>query len=391
MALDFSNTEIAFRGKTDKNLKKAYYLFKMVANPKLVNFGSWATTIAFKMYLPVIGLIKKTIFNQFCGGETIDECSTKIKELHANNVGTILDYSLEGKESDADLDKTTAEIIKTIERAKADNAIPFSVFKPTGISKFSLLEKANAGIDKLSDEDMADYEKVKLRMHKICSKARELNVPVFIDAEDSWIQDAIDTLAEGMIFLYNAEAPIVYNTIQLYRWDRLDYLKNLHKKAQEKGVKVGVKLVRGAYMEKERARASEKGYKDPIQPNKEATDRDYNLALEYCIQNISDFGVCAGSHNETSALYLAELIDQYGLEKNDPRIYFAQLLGMSDHISFNLSFNNYNVAKYVPYGPVKEVMPYLIRRAQENTSVAGQTGRELSLIIEERNRRKSNR
>jgi proline dehydrogenase len=391
MALDFSNTEIAFRGKTDKNLKKAYYLFKMVASPSLVNFGSWATNLAFKCRLPVVGIIKKTIFNQFCGGENIEECTPKIKELYANNVGTILDYSLEGKESDADLDKTTAEIIKTIERAKADEAIPFSVFKPTGISKFSLLEKANAGIDKLSDEDMADYEKVKLRMHRICSKALELNVPVFIDAEDSWIQDAIDTLAEDMIFLYNKNAPIVYNTIQLYRWDRLDYLKKLHQKVQENGVKVGVKLVRGAYMEKERARAAEKGYKDPIQPTKEATDRDYNLALEYCVQHINDFGVCAGSHNEKSALHLADLIEKYGLQKNDTRIYFAQLLGMSDHISFNLSFNQYNVAKYVPYGPVKEVMPYLIRRAQENTSVAGQTGRELALIMEERKRRKTNR
>jgi proline dehydrogenase len=391
MALDFSNTEIAFRGKTDSNLKKSYYLFRMVASPGLVNFGSWAIDVSFKCRLPVKGLIKKTIFNQFCGGETIEECTAKIQELHKNNVGTILDYSLEGKESDEDLDQTTNEIIKTIERAKSDSAIPFSVFKPTGIAKFSLLEKSNNGVETLSEKDQLDYEKVRSRFHKICGKAHELNVPVFIDAEDSWIQDAIDTLAEEMIFAYNKETAIVYNTVQLYRWDRLDYLKNLHQKALQHSAKVGVKLVRGAYMEKERARAEEKGYKDPIQPNKESTDRDYDLALEYCVNNITDFGVCAGSHNEKSAIYLSELIEKKGLEKNDPRIYFAQLLGMSDHISFNLSFNQYNVAKYVPYGPVKEVMPYLIRRARENTSVAGQTGRELSLIIQERKRRKQNR
>lgn len=391
MALDFSNTEIAFKGKSDKDLKKAYYLFKMVSSPGLVTFGNWATPIAFKLRLPIIGLIKKTIFNQFCGGEYIDECTAKIKELSDNKVGTILDYSLEGKESDADLDLTTAEVIKTIERAKNDPAIPFSVFKPTGISKFYLLEKANFGFDKLSAADAADLEKVKVRMHAICSKAKELNVPVFIDAEDSWIQDAIDILAEEMMVTYNTEKAIVFNTLQLYRWDRLDYLKKLHQKALSHNTKVGVKLVRGAYMEKERNRAAEKGYKDPIQPNKEATDADYNAALEYCVQHAADFSLCAGSHNEISAHTLADLLEKYGIAKDDKRFYFAQLLGMSDHITFNLSFNNYNVAKYVPYGPVKEVMPYLIRRAQENTSVAGQTGRELKLIVQERKRRKSNR
>jgi len=388
MAIDFSNTEVAFRSKNKAELKKAYWLFKMVSKPGLVNFGKRAMTISLKLHLPVKWLIKKTIFSQFCGGENIDECASTIKNLDDNKVGTILDYSLEGKETNADLDATTQEIIATIERAKADNAIPFSVFKPSGISKFSILEKSNESIDGLNGEERADYLKFVERMNKICKKAYDLGVPVFVDAEDSWIQDTIDRMCEVMMSKYNKDAAIVYTTVQMYRWDRLEYLKTLCEKARRENIKIGVKLVRGAYMEKERHRAQEKGYKDPIQPNKKATDDDYNRALAFCVENLDVISICAGSHNEDSANVLVDLIEEKGLDATDTRLYFAQLLGMSDHISFNLSSNGYNVAKYVPYGPVKEVMPYLIRRAQENTSVAGQTGRELSLIQKERKRRK---
>ncbi len=388
MAIDFSNTEVAFRNKSKAELKKAYWLFKMVSKPGLVNFGKWSLTFALKLHLPVKWLIKKTIFTQFCGGENIIECKSTIEDLDKNKVGTILDYSLEGKETNADLDATTQEIIDTIERAKSDDAIPFSVFKPSGISKFSILEKSNESIDGLNDEERSDYLKFVERMNKICKKAYDLNVPVFVDAEDSWVQDTIDRMCEVMMWKYNQEAAVVYTTVQMYRWDRLAYLKSLCEKARRDQIKIGVKLVRGAYMEKERARAKEKGYKDPIQPNKKATDDDYNAALAFCVDNLDVFSICAGSHNEDSANVLVDLIAEKGLDPKDHRLYFAQLLGMSDHISFNLSSNGYNVAKYVPYGPVKEVMPYLIRRAQENTSVAGQTGRELSLIQKERKRRK---
>jgi len=389
MKIPFENTEVAFQSKSTPELKRAQSLFKMVAKPFMVKFGKQITSIAFALHLPIKGIIKKTIFKQFCGGEDVSDCENAINTLDKYNVGTILDYSVEGKDSDEDLDFVVEEIKKTILRAKGDQAIPFSVFKPTGVSQFSILEKANEGIDNLDSKDLESWNKIKNRFHVLCETAAKNNVPIFIDAEDSWIQDSIDRLCEEMMSTYNKEDVYIYTTIQFYRWDRLDYLKSLHQKAKAKGYKIGVKLVRGAYMEKERDRAEEKGYKDPIQPNKVATDKAYNDALRYCIENINDISICAGSHNEQSAQVLVDLIEEKKLDKTDKRIYFAQLLGMSDHISFNLANNGYNVTKYMPYGPIKEVMPYLIRRAEENTSVAGQTGRELSLINQEIKRRKS--
>jgi len=389
MGLDFSNTEIAFKGKSSLRLTKAYLLFKIVSSKTLVAVGSAVTKTALKLHLPINYFIKKTIFEQFCGGEYIDECDATIKELAKFNIGTILDYSVEGKEGDADLDRTAEEIIKTIEKAQQNPSIPFSVFKPTGVSQFSILEKANNGIEKLTPTEKQQYERVLARIDRICKKAYDLKVPLYIDAEDSWIQDTIDRIVEQMMQKYNQEEVIVYNTLQMYRWDRLDYLKKSHQHALDNNYKIGVKLVRGAYMEKERARALEKGYTSPIQKDKEATDRDYDLAVQYCIEHINDFALCAGTHNEKSCLNLARLIEKHQLDKKDKRIYFAQLLGMSDHISYNLANEGYNVTKYVPYGPIREVLPYLIRRAEENTSVSGQTGRELSLIIKEKKRRKN--
>ena len=388
MQLDFDNTEIAFGSKSNADLKSVRMLFKMINSNALVSFGKWFTNVAFSLHLPVKGVIKKTIFKQFCGGENIAECDRTIAQLHKFGVGTILDYSVEGKEEDKDLDLTVEEIIKTIKKAKLNEAIPFSVFKPTGISQFSVLEKANESENDLTEKEKLSYEKTRERFHKICETAYNEKVPVFIDAEDSWIQDSIDRLCEEMMEKYNREDVIVYTTLQFYRWDRLNYLKSLHQKAKLEGWKIGIKLVRGAYMEKERERAKEKGYKDPIQPNKESTDKDYNLALDYCIENIESISICAGTHNEASSQHLATLIENKGISRDDKRVFFAQLLGMSDHISFNLSNAKFNVAKYVPYGPVKEVLPYLIRRAEENTSVAGQTGRELNLINKEIKRRR---
>ncbi len=386
--ISFEDTKIAFSGKSDSDLNWSYRLFKLMAKAWMVKLGKVATNVAFAIRLPINGIIKKTIFKQFCGGESINDCQQKIEDLDQFNIGTILDYSVEGKTTIDDLEATKNEIIATIHKAKSLKAIPFSVFKVTGLSRFELLEKANNGVENLTQPEKEEFSQVIQRVDKICKTAFEQDVPIFIDAEDSWIQDAIDRITDAMMAKYNKEHVIVYNTLQMYRHDRLDFLRKSHELAKSQGYKLGVKLVRGAYMEKERDRAEDMGYPSPIQPDKAATDRDYDLALEYMVRHLNDIAICAGTHNEKSSAYLAQLLEENNISKTHKHIYFAQLLGMSDHISFNLSHEGYNVAKYVPYGPIREVMPYLIRRAEENTSVAGQTGRELSLIVKEKKRRK---
>ncbi len=346
--------------------------------------------IALKLRLPVNFIVKRTIFKQFCGGETIQECTSTIETLGKYKVGTILDYSVEGKFEEDDFDQTTRIIIETIEKAAQEKNIPFAVFKITGISKFSLLERASTDVNQLSNVEAIELEKVKNRIDNICSAAKKQNVPVFIDAEETWVQDIIDQWAFDMMILYNKEKCIVYNTIQMYRHDRLAFLEDCLQKAKKHNISYGIKLVRGAYMEKERNRAKEMGYLSPIQIDKESTDRDYDLALDYILKNINYLSLVAGTHNENSSKKLALSLEKHNITKDDSRIFFAQLLGMSDHISFNLADHSYNVAKYVPFGPIKEVMPYLLRRADENTSVAGQTGRELGLIKSELQSRKSN-
>lgn len=387
MKPQFDNTEVAFRHKNNAELKKAYWLFKLVGSPFLVKLGKLMTRVAMGIRFPIGWIIKPTIFAQFCGGETIAECAETTKVLDAQGVGTILDYSIEGKKEEDDFDATAKEILATIHTANQNPHIPFCVFKVTGICRFGLLEKLNDG-DALNPEEQASWERVKSRVDLICAGARDAKTPVFIDAEESWIQEAIDQLAEDMMAKYNTEEAYVYNTVQLYRHDRLDYLKNLIAKAKETDYYLGVKLVRGAYMEKERERAEDLGYASPIQPDKASSDENFDLALKACIVNLEHVRVVAGTHNEASSSYLAQLMEQHGLQPSDNRVYFAQLYGMSDHISFNLSHLGYNVAKYVPYGPIREVVPYLIRRAEENTSVKGQTGRELGLILNEIKRRK---
>ncbi|MBL7918450.1 MAG: proline dehydrogenase family protein [Bacteroidia bacterium] len=382
--ISFDNTEIAFKAKSDSELKKSYWLFKLIGNPSLVKMGAKLTPIALNIGFK--GLIKNTIFKQFVGGEDINDCEKTIQQLGKYNIGTILDYSVEGKESESDFEHCFAETLDTIAKAKNHNHIPFCVFKVTGLARFALLEKVSSG-KSLSDQEKSEFEKVRARVKAICKAASEANQPIFIDAEESWIQQAIDDLANENMEAYNKEKVIVYNTYQLYRHDRLEYLKQSLKTAVSKGYKVGAKLVRGAYMEKERARAVEMNYPSPIQKNKEASDIDYNNAIKFCAENINNMAICAGTHNEASSLKLVEAMGEKNIAPGDKRIYFSQLLGMSDHISYNLSQAGYNVSKYVPYGPVKEVLPYLIRRAQENTSVKGQTGRELSLIMKEKKRR----
>ena len=389
--LNFNDTNVAFKVKSNSDLKRAYWLFRIIGSPLVVKLGKFFMIIALKLRIPVNFIVKKTIFKQFCGGETIDECTPTIKTLSKFNIGTILDYSVEGKIEEDDFDQTTEIIIQTIEKAAIDKDIPFAVFKITGISKFSLLEKASSNNESLTPDEQVELDKVKERINKICERAKKCNVPVFIDAEETWVQDIIDDWALEMMQLYNKEKCIVYNTVQMYRHDRLEFLNDCLQNAKESNITYGIKLVRGAYMEKERKRALEMNYPSPIQPNKEATDRDYDLALDYILENINYLSLVAGTHNEKSSLKLALALDKYKLTKDDSRIYFAQLLGMSDHISFNLANEKFNVAKYVPFGPIKEVMPYLLRRADENTSVAGQTGRELGLIKAELRSRKANR
>ncbi len=385
--LSFENTEIAFRHESNSELERAYWLFRIINLNFLVRIGPPITNFAFKIGLPIKSLVKSTIFNHFCGGETIAECEPTIRNLQSGKVGTILDYSVEGENEEAVFDETRNQIIDTIKRAKGDAAIPLTVFKITGVGSFEILEKADAGLSFSAEEEIA-WQKIFDRVDTICKIAFDLNVPVMIDAEETWIQRSIDLLALNMMRQYNQQKVIVYNTYQLYRHDKLASLKADYKAAADEGFLLGAKLVRGAYMEKENKRAAEKGYPTLIQPDKTATDRDYNLALAFCAENINRIAFVCGTHNEQSCKMLADLLNKHQIEHNHPHVHFSQLLGMSDNLSFNLSNAGYNVAKYVPFGPVKAVLPYLFRRAQENTAIAGQTSRELGLISKEKNRRR---
>ena len=385
--LSFDNTEVAFQSKTDFELKKSFWLFKLVGNNFIVKWSPLLLKIALFLRLPIKGIIKKTIFSQFCGGEFIHDCENSIVTLAQYNVKTILDYSVEGQINEADFEQVTNEIIKTIHRAKGDENIPFAVFKISGLGRFNILEKVSAN-QNLSDSETLEFDQIKDRVKRICQKAFDLNVNIFIDAEESWIQNTIDHLATSMMRLFNKEQVIVYNTLQMYRWDRLAFLKQSYADAENGNYHLGLKIVRGAYMEKERKRAEEFDYPSPIQKDKKSCDQDFDLALSYCINHIDKISICAGTHNEESTLKLVELMTENNVLKDDNRLYFSQLLGMSDHISFNLAKQGYNVVKYMPYGPVKEVIPYLLRRADENTSVGGQTTKELALIEKEISRRK---
>jgi len=385
--LSFENTEIAFKSKSNADLKQAYWLFKLISSNFLVKVGSPITNFALNIGLPIHGIIKNTIFRQFCGGQTIADCDVAIQHLAAYNVHTILDYSVEGEETETIFNTTCGEILKTVNHAQHDASIPFSVFKPTGLGRFRLFEKINAK-QELTIDETQEFERIKMRIDKICKACFEADIQVLIDAEHSWIQDVIDDITREMMQKYNREKPIVFNTYQLYRHDKLSSLKADFYFAKTDGFYLGAKLVRGAYMEIERERAKEKGYPSPIQPNKEATDKNYNDAILFCLDHLDRIAFMAGTHNEESSRLLAVEIDKRNITHNFSGIYFAQLLGMSDNLSFNLAATGYNVAKYMPYGPIAAVMPYLLRRAQENTSVAGQTSRELSLIIKEKKRRK---
>ena len=386
--INFENIKVAFADKSDKDLSRAYLLFKTISNPFISNTLTAFIKVAMWLHLPISWAIKATVYKHFCGGTTIENSQATIDKLWESHIGTILDFSAEGKEIEEDFNLAMNETIASIQKAKSESSIPFSVFKPTGLARFALLEKIsnNSNLTKEEEIEKTIFEG---RIENICQTASDNKVPLFIDAEESWIQDAIDDIAIKMMQKFNKNEAWIYNTLQLYRNDRVDHLEMLLKLATEKKFFVGLKLVRGAYHEQEIERAKEKGYNCPVHTIKENTDIDYNKALTLCIENIDFVSVCAGTHNEESSALLVELLNKHNISKDDKRVYFSQLLGMSDHISYNAAKEGFNVVKYVPYGPIKDVLPYLIRRAEENTSIAGQMGRELTNIIEEKKRRRN--
>ncbi len=384
----FNNTQVAFALKSDTELDRAYFLFKMIASEPLVRIGTAVTNFALKAHLPVEGLIRASVFDHFCGGVNEEDCLTVVDKMYTKGkVSSVLDYSVEGKEEEEQFDIALEMTLKTIEFAREKQAIPFAVFKPTGFGRFELYEKLGEG-KTLTVEEADEWHRVLERFDLVCKTAYEKDVALLIDGEESWMQDAADDVVLDMMRKYNKEKAIVFNTLQMYRWDRLDYLKKVHEIAKKEGFYIGMKLVRGAYMEKENKRAEEKGYMSPICISKEATDVNYDDAVVYMVEHLEKMSIFAGTHNEDSSYKLMKLMNENGIEKGDHRVWFGQLYGMSDNISYNLAENGYNVAKYLPFGPVRDVMPYLIRRAEENTSVAGQTSRELNLIKTERDRRK---
>lgn len=384
--VSFENTQVAFGHLSDRELRFSILIFRLMQSPALVKLSTNLTLWALKWRLPISWIVKQTVFKQFCGGETIEDCDAAIIRLGKGNIGAILDYSVEGADEEAVFDATRDELIRVIEKAEHSPNIPVSCMKITGIAPFALLEKVSAGGELTQDERMA-YARVVKRFESICKKAQACNVPLYVDAEESWIQPAIDRLAESMMRQFNRERALIFTTLQMYRWDKVEHLEKLLKEAQQEGFVVGVKFVRGAYLEKENQRAQEKGYQTPMQPDKPSSDRDYDKAITVALDHIEHIELCAGTHNEESCRLLTVGMAERGLANNHPHIYFSQLFGMSDHLSFNLANAGYNVSKYLPYGPVKDTIPYLIRRAQENTAIAGQMGKELRLLLQEKRRR----
>ena len=385
--VNLNNNTNAFNDKSNTDLNRAWLLFLTISNPTISKILTNLLQIAISLKLPINYLVKISIFKQFCGGETITESKKTIDKLWKSKIGSILDYSAEGKQNDSDFKSVYDQGIKILNESENKNYIPFVVFKLTGLINFEILEKKNKNI-LLDQYEENTYNLFLKRLEQICDKAKEINTPVFIDAEESWIQNAVDEIVLNLMKKYNHENVLIFNTIQMYRNDRVDYLNKIIDIGNKEKFKIGLKIVRGAYHEKEIDRAKKYNYNIPVHLKKEDTDKDFNKALEICVQNIDRISICSGTHNIKSSEYLIKLMKENGIKSNDKRIYSSQLLGMSDNISYNLAKANYNVCKYVPYGPIKEVIPYLIRRAEENRSISGQMSRELSNIIKEKKRRR---
>lgn len=383
----FNDTKLAFADKTDAQLKKAYWMFKAIEQPALTNIGVSVLNFTVHNDFPFVkGIVKKTLFEQFCGGETREESMNVVKQMFRRGVGSIFDYSIEGKEEEETFDAVCSEIKDIVRFSVGNPAIPFVVFKPTAFGRIDIYEEVGKGKE-LTSSQKAEWERIVKRFDEVCSLCYEHDKKVMVDAEETWMQGAADHLCEEMMEKYNKEKPIVWNTIQMYRTGRLEYMNAHLERAREKNYFIGYKIVRGAYMEKERKRATELNYPDPIQPNKQATDDNYNAGIDFVMSHLDKVSAFFGTHNEKSSELIMDKMKNNGLSHDNPHIYFGQLYGMSDNITYYLADQHYNVAKYLPYGPVKDVVPYLTRRAQENTSVAGQTGRELGLIQKELKRR----
>jgi len=388
--INFEDTATAFAHKSLKELKKSHFVFSTMSYSWMVKAGTFLTNSALKLRLPVKGIIKKTLFDQFCGGESIEGSEPRMRQLAESKVKTILDYSVEGEASEEGYDEAMQEAIRVADYAKQHESIPFCVIKVSGLGSVAILEKVQKKVS-LNESEVLKYERIKVRLDTIASKTVANGLKLMIDAEESWYQHSIDELVYELMIKYNQEKPFIYNTYQMYRHEALGSMKRGYEYVARQGSFFGTKLVRGAYMEKERDRSEELGYPDPIQPNRTATDSDYNDGLKFAIEHLDELSICAGTHNEPSCQHLIDLMKENKIENNDPRVFFSQLLGMSDNISFKLSDKGYNVAKYVPYGPVEKVLPYLFRRADENTSIAGQSSREFSLVKKELERRKANK
>jgi len=384
----FNNTQIAFADKSDSQLKKAFWMFKLIEQPILTKIGTGILNFTVHHDFPFAGnIVKATLFEQFCGGETREESLKVVNQMFKRGVGTIFDYSIEGKEEEATFDAVCTEIKEIIKFSVGNPAIPFIVFKPTAFGRIGIYEEIGKGVE-LTSSQKSEWERVVKRYDEVCKMCFDHDKKVMIDAEETWMQDAADHLVEEMMEKYNQEKPIVWNTLQMYRTGRLEYMQENLERAKEKGYFIGYKIVRGAYMEKERERAAEMNYPDPIQPTKDASDQNYNSGIDFVLAHLEKVSGFFGTHNEKSTELVMDKMKAKGISQDDDRIYFGQLYGMSDNITYYLAEKHYNVAKYLPYGPVKDVVPYLTRRAQENTSVAGQTGRELGLIQKELDRRK---
>lgn len=385
--LTLENTEVAYAHKSDWEMRKAYGLFQLFSHKALVDIGGWATKTALKWHLPVQPVIRHTVYEQFVGGTTLRELNRTVKSLAEHNVHAILDWGGEGKTGDNEFDSTLKNHLQTLDYVSNIDRVKLIAVKVTGLGRFKLLAKLHAG-ETLSESEQREYTKLKDRMWQLCSKAAESNTAIFFDAEETWIQQPIDDMLHELMMQFNKKQALVYNTYQVYLKDRSTVLKKHLEQAKANGYVLGVKMVRGAYMEKERERAYRKGYASPIHENKAAVDADYNATIDYCLDNLGDLSLCAATHNEESTLYLANQIEARSIARNNPHVFFSQLYGMGDHITFNLAQAGYTATKLIPYGPVTDVVPYLVRRAQENSSVSGQVGRELTMITKEMKRRR---
>lgn len=386
--MDFTNTKIAFSMKSNRDLHNARLLFTIIESKTAVRVIKVLTNIALKLGVPLAWAVKPTLYRQFVGGESLEECAKSVEMLKRYKIKTVLDYSAEGGSAPEDIDRAYNETIRSIDYAKGKSYIAYTVFKPTAMCNVEVMKKASVDSTSLSEDEKVEIDRFRERVISLCKRAHDCGVRILIDAEHYNTQEIVDRITEEAMERFNKKRAIVFHTLQMYRRDRLDYLKSINSQSKERGYIPGIKFVRGAYMEEERALAAEMGYEDPIHATKEETDNSYDMGLKYVMENINSFELFSGTHNYESNILLANLIDSSSLKRDDERIYFSQLYGMSDNISFNLAAEGFNVCKYVPYAPVKDVLPYLLRRAEENTSMSGQTGRELSLIKTEIERRR---